>query len=202
MKLIEMRMNPILNTNIYPVHLNMEHAYVYIHEAYTVLEKSLKEHNQTKINIYSRGSSGTILTSMLWMKLMKNTNITAVAFHYIRKQHEDCHAIHGIRSNLVLHGDDVANIILDDFMSSGETILNIIKESCCKHFHYLILSFCEGYMINLLNDRNIKLDYIITRNGHVQEFEDTEVSPTGLNQYEGVIEYEYTEAELRELNEV
>ena len=105
------------DTFIYPVGKHINLAILFID---SMLPHLLKEIGDKHINLFVRGSSGAILGALLAKSVKNPTTI-----YYIKKDGEDRH---GGDPGLFTEIKDGVNIILDDFISSGNTINSIYKK--------------------------------------------------------------------------
>lgn len=104
----------------YPVGSNMNGAINYVKEVFRVSIKnklSFLEAN-TPINLWCRGSSGAILAA-LFCSIVTPFNPNVLIIH-IKKKGESSH------TNYVRRHKKATNIIIDDFMDSGDTIRQIV----------------------------------------------------------------------------
>jgi orotate phosphoribosyltransferase-like protein len=79
--------------------------------------KTLKHPPHVKLNLWCRGSSGSILATLFALYCSEYTSRVV----YIRKDGEDNH--HG---SAVLYDGNALNIIIDDFVCTGDTINAIV----------------------------------------------------------------------------
>ena len=101
------------NTKIhYPVGDNMSYAYNYIDKVAEILLPRLNFNE--RVTLWVRGSSGAILGALLAQKIGLNCII-----NHIKKSGENSHTDNCFSTRPGIH------IILDDFVSSGETIESI-----------------------------------------------------------------------------
>lgn len=125
----------------YPVGTNMKNA-MELAKCYAI---HLAEDIQSKdynpyigLNIWVRGSSGAILGALTASILQNSFAHAKVVICHIKKPNEYSHYDGTDESSLGL------NIILDDFMSTGETVKAIYKAVCSKMsnptIHYLCVS--------------------------------------------------------------
>lgn len=140
----------------YPIGSNMLNA-IEIADGYSrVLIKHLKESYDVsilKLNLWVRGSSGAILGAMVAKDLTQVVGNNVMICH-IKKDNENAH-----RRSPYYHNRDtyvgclVLDIIVDDFMSTGETIEAIymgMRHIMCNIkpvIHYMCL--VSGYDDNL-----------------------------------------------------
>lgn len=97
----------------YPVGSSPELAVKFIEKVVPIVKDIIKEDD---VNIWVRGSSGTILGTLLMAGLCETNNVTIT---HIKKVGEDSHCGGGI-SDYRCEGR--INILIDDLISSGETI--------------------------------------------------------------------------------
>ena len=107
------------NTMGYPVGLNMKDAVDYINKVGEVI--NLPCSKSTEIAIWCRGSSGAILASLLLVKLTGGLGYSSVYIYHVKKPGESSHNIKHVC-------DSEYHIVIDDFISSGETIRAIAME--------------------------------------------------------------------------
>lgn len=106
----------------YPVGDNITENIPRIREMIEVF-KTIEYFHNKNLNIICRGSSGAIIAGIFATSLTNRLKIV-----HVKKQHEDSHC------NSYIHNDkNWANIIVDDFICSGETVNElgkfIVKES-------------------------------------------------------------------------
>lgn len=121
--------------SIYPVGENVQVAMDYIYEVTPHIKKLVGNH---PINIWCSGSSGAILAAFLVKNLDNNCNIC-----HVKKTGETAH--HGNSFyNCANDREKRVNIILDDFMRSGETIERIYSKAkeYIPTIDILVLSNC------------------------------------------------------------
>lgn len=121
----------------YPVGYHIQDAVNFINNVtQVIMEMSKKKQFPLKnIDIWVRGSSGAILGGLLCQKLLAigYENLSVI---HIKKEGEDSHA------NNILATDGKYNIVIDDFVASGETMNEIAKETgkYVKYIDLLIIS--------------------------------------------------------------
>lgn len=123
-------------SNFYPVGECISQASSFIDEVSKILKPLIK--GKERIDIYCTGSSGAILSGLLFNKIKRNK---LIEIRHIKKEGENSHA-----TNNFYFAKDKVNIILDDFVATGETFQRIIKT-------------IENY-----NGNKIMFDYCITSN--------------------------------------
>lgn len=115
----------------YPVGCDVKAAHDFILEVNTKLSELLK--SEDTVNIWCRGSSGSILATILSL----NIKVKECRICYVRKGNETQH------SSRVYPLDEAINIVVDDFISSGETVRAIIDAMDKRPVDYLIVSLGE-----------------------------------------------------------
>lgn len=149
---------PYVNSGlIYPIGDNMSEALIYIKNIAKKF-KSLKISKGKILNIFCRGSSGAILAA-LFVSLVPNK----VKIIHIKKEGESSH---GTSTPFYFSRNDGLNIILDDFIDSGNTMNAIYKEfikyDCGKDIDFLIVE--NGTSSNLRKLKFKPLNLITCRN--------------------------------------
>ena len=118
----------------YPVGLYVNEATVYIDKVFMILDKNKIKFNsrENTINVWCRGSSGAILAALFVQRIPE----ARAKIIHIKKKGEDSHDyLQDHRSQ----PEDI-DIVIDDFMSSGETLTHIWNDSKIKKVDFLILS--------------------------------------------------------------
>ncbi len=127
----------------YPVGLYPDDAMKFINLVVPKLNSVIKPTD--KLNLWVRGSSGAILASFLCSKIQNNCKIM-----YIRKPGEFSHSIYPVR-DLSYN----VNIIIDDFICSGETVNTIYKEMSNYNLKQVDIFIIDSY-----TNKEWKLDFI------------------------------------------
>lgn len=120
----------------YPTGRYIEEAIAFIKNLSETI-KDLDDFNNKSIKIWCRGSSGAMLASMLSIVLMENN--CKVFICYVRKDEERSHGYNSFCTNELYN----LNIIIDDFIASGETICDIaskMRDAIILHIDYIIVS--------------------------------------------------------------
>ena len=104
------------DTMVYEVGRNITNNLPVIAEMANAIKKA---YPRKKIVLWCRGSSGTIIASVIAAKLGKK--VTAIA--YVRKENEDRHGVGVLYSS---NDGKAINVIVDDFIETGKTINAII----------------------------------------------------------------------------
>lgn len=120
--------------DFYPVG---EHVGYWIKFIDLITIKLLEIIGDKRVNIWCSGSSGAILAALL-AKSVKNT----VLICHVKKEGEDSH--HGNIFNK--YHKDGFNVILDDFMRSGETINRIYRNMILATPHVIVIANCMQLM--------------------------------------------------------
>ena len=119
----------------YPVGTHMQQAIAFIQNVMTVI-KSIGNFPKSNIAIWCRGSSGAILAGLLSSEFYK-LGMSEILVHHVKKDGEDSHNSNGSFYT------QRHNIIIDDFIASGETvnqIAYIMGMNSVKTIDYLIVS--------------------------------------------------------------
>lgn len=106
------------NKELYPVGEHLDNVIIYIENISAELEKIL-DHTKC-LNIWCRGSSGAILAALLASRFIYHSP----RILHVKKEGEEAHSTNG-SFNHHTSFNHVINIIIDDFVSSGETIRKI-----------------------------------------------------------------------------
>jgi len=128
-------MNIIPFTNrcrpVYPIGENVVDAMDYINQVTPFIKNIVKNH---PVNIWCSGSSGAILSAFL----VKNIDNQCIICH-VKKSGESAH--HGNSFDRIRDRAAI-NIILDDFMRTGETIERIWNQAShyCNSINILVLT--------------------------------------------------------------
>lgn len=106
----------------YPVGYYIQDATCFIGNAVKVIMEMVqkKQFPYQDIDIWVRGSSGAILGGLLTQRLL-TIGFTNISVIHIKKEGEDSHTENVFRTN------GKYNIIIDDFIASGETMNEIAK---------------------------------------------------------------------------
>lgn len=128
----------------YPVGHYINQANNYINIVYNKLKDLVKDY---PINIWCRGSSGAILSTLLANKFPDNN---CLIFH-VKKEGEQSH--HG--NYFVKAQRSAINIIIDDFIASGDTINEIFNHAKphINSINFLIVSSIsknENWFVNFV----------------------------------------------------
>ena len=116
-----------LRTMDYPVGPNIKVNLPIINNMYRYIKEKFPEGT---ITIWCRGSSGAIIAGIISSKLKGRARVA-----YVSKPNEKRH------DKLSAHMYSTGyNIIVDDFVCTGETINKIINESTITQFDLLIIS--------------------------------------------------------------
>lgn len=123
---------------LYPVTKYIVEAVDYINNISPILIKDIKESNKLFVNIWVRGSSGAFLAGLLAPYLIKEK----IEFNicHVKKPGEKSHGPYIDHFEV----DKSYNVILDDFMESGDTINSIfdkMKFYNCHIIDSLILDY-------------------------------------------------------------
>lgn len=117
---------------IYPVGKRMDLVITYIEEIIATFKRNhinLDKYANV-IYIWCRGSSGAILAGMLAYTFKK----APVIINHVKKEGERSHSYNSLESS-----KGGIDIVIDDFMDTGETIFRIWRDSGIKKIDYLIL---------------------------------------------------------------
>ena len=116
----------------YPIGTHMTHNLPVIKN----LAKAFnKEKCKDKINVFCMGSSGAIMAA-IFASIVKNVTII-----HIKKDGEKSHLGYNDVTRFVGNGE--TNIIIDDFINSGNTVNTIYRKITPKiEIDYLVLGFC------------------------------------------------------------
>ena len=119
MKLHIIKDQTIIN---YPVGYYIQDAVFFVDKVIKVLMEMAekKELPLGNIDIWVRGSSGAILGGLLTQRLL-TIGFTNISVIHIKKEGEDSHTENVFRTN------GKYNVIIDDFIASGETMNEIAK---------------------------------------------------------------------------
>jgi hypothetical protein len=153
MKLLDLPIQRIY----YPVGEYMDESINYIDEVVKLLINS-KHHKRADINIFCMGSSGAILSSLLYSKIHTYCNIINII--HIKKSGETSHC-----GRIREYNPKYTNIIIDDFTESGNTLKQIIAAIFSFPYNttidYLIMSDIDGNTFPIVQKLNPK--YVINR---------------------------------------
>lgn len=108
----------------YPIGNNINQIIFYIKEVMTCIIDNEIFNNVHYINIWCTGSSGAILSALLAEKITTNYPQIDVTIQHVKKKGEDSHNSGNIRH---FANDVMYNIVIDDFVSSGDTLQRIQK---------------------------------------------------------------------------
>ena len=108
----------------YPVGSNIEAA----DSLATAMVKAIESFYKTPINLICQGSSGAILAALVGSKL-KNMN----KIIHIKKEGESSHC----NGDVEFISSKDTNIIIDDFISSGDTVNRLYEQFKKKYDHVL-----------------------------------------------------------------
>lgn len=135
----------------YPVGTEPQLAVKFIQEVVPIVKDIIKEDD---VNIWVRGSSGTILGTLLMAGLCETNSVTIT---HIKKVGEDSHCGGGI-SDYRCEGR--INILIDDLISSGETVEAIWDKAqvYINNIDIVILNNPTNYEFS-----TFKPEYLITR---------------------------------------
>ena len=118
---------------VYPTGANVSSMVVYIENIVTTFKKHKinLDKKSNVICIWCRGSSGAMLAAMFAYTFKRAT----VRINHVKKQGEHSH-----NSSINISPPNCIDIIIDDFMDTGETIFRIWHDSPIKKIDYLILN--------------------------------------------------------------
>ena len=118
---------------VYPIGSNVSSMVVYIENIVTTFKKHKinLDKKSNVICIWCRGSSGAMLAGMFAYTFKEAT----VRIKYVKKEGERSH-----NSYISAFPSNSIDIIIDDFMDTGETIFRIWYDSPIKKIDYLILN--------------------------------------------------------------
>ena len=124
----------------YPVGSNMQRVKALVNE-YRIGFRKLKLPAGTSINLWCRGSSGAILSALfaVWFPQFD------IAICHIKKPGENSH------SDYPEYSAKALNVIIDDFVSSGETInaiINAVYQRDLKPDVLVMLGASKGTVFN------------------------------------------------------
>lgn len=133
----------------YPVGQDMRTA-IHIAMKIAATFNTIEEYKDKRINVWCRGSSGMILGSLFVSNLMNNERVVLCHVKKLgEKSHGEgtnCHT-QSIYYNTLSEGPFI-NVVIDDFISSGETIEQIqhlmINESN-RNMDVVCLSDCSNH---------------------------------------------------------
>lgn len=137
----------------YPVGENMDEATEYINEVAKILINN-KYCPRTNINIFCMGSSGTILSSLLYSKLITYCNYITII--HIKKEGETSHS-----PRIREFDKSRTNIIIDDFTETGSTLKRIITAIGRISIDYVIMSDIDSDTFHIVQD--LKPNYVLSR---------------------------------------
>lgn len=106
----------------YPVGANLFQASSYINIVYNRIKDLIPK--DKLINVWARGSSGSILGTLLIGKMMDNGISENIKLAYVRKPSE---TEHRSSPSSFYYSPEVFNIVIDDFIASGRTIKSIFE---------------------------------------------------------------------------
>lgn len=105
----------------YPVGENMKYNMpIILRMAKLVIDEYKDDPETLGLNIWCRGSSGAIIATVITNEFMRTGK--GVKICHIKKQGEASH------TNYPAHNSYYKNIMVDDFIASGETVTAIYKE--------------------------------------------------------------------------
>lgn len=122
-----------------------------------IMATQISQHFGKNLRLICMGSSGSIFATMITMLLPNHE----IEIYYVKKQGEHSHgsSVEYIRN---VGDESIENIIVDDFISSGETIRVLYHEFKKSHdlkIHGLIVS---GYLNPNYNQfRNMEIETLI-----------------------------------------
>ena len=132
-----------LNTPLelsYPMAANIEANYKNASELATIFyRKYLRKMRKKQINLICRGSSGSIMATIFYTVIKSISPKKNVKIIYVRKDKDDSH---GCKADGFRHWNDVVQIFVDDFISSGETF-----EACLKDLKKINSQFSFDYAV-------------------------------------------------------
>ena len=108
----------------YPVGININQIIFYIKEVMKCIIDNEVFKNVHYINIWCTGSSGAILSALLAEKITFHYSSITVRIYHIKKEGEHSH--NGNFEKLFID-NDMYNIVIDDFVSTGDTLQRIQK---------------------------------------------------------------------------
>jgi orotate phosphoribosyltransferase len=109
---------------------------IYINRNNTILDielmiKNIKKYIDTtetnEITLIGTGSSGAILCGIIAWELNKEKKYKT-RISYIKKDNEKAHYPHGSKSDINVEKKERKLIFIDDFISTGQTLLNVLVE--------------------------------------------------------------------------
>lgn len=106
----------------YPIGKNINQIIFYIKEVMKCIIDNEIFNNVHYINIWCTGSSGAILSALLAEKITTNYPRINVTIQHVKKKDEDSHNSGNIRH---FADDAMYNIIIDDFVATGDTLKRI-----------------------------------------------------------------------------
>jgi orotate phosphoribosyltransferase-like protein len=127
----------------------------HIRDNYPIIQDMAKQINavagRKSINLFCQGSSGAIIAGIITSLLPKRN----IIIYHIKKEKEDSHndvINHEVRQNAF-------NVIVDDFVATGETINRVYSIAIRKvdNIHCL----CVSGEVSERNIEDMKLDYLI-----------------------------------------
>lgn len=110
----------------YPVGSNITNAINLAKNAAIIFNKMKEYNSKQPINIWCRGSSGAILAALFALYIKKKRDVYIC---HVKKEGESSHITQPCPAS------NAINIIIDDFISSGETI-RAIKKKMESNSHY------------------------------------------------------------------
>lgn len=112
----------------------------------------------SNINVYCRGSSGAILAALFVSFLGNNKPITIV---HVKKPGEQSHAY-----STPNNSSSYINIIIDDFIETGNTVNEIYK--CVTNGKVDIFIIQSSNILNVMKMVNFIPDFVITDNYQIK----------------------------------
>lgn len=108
----------------YPVGLYVDQAFGFIENLHTTIKANNIFKKNSDIFIWCRGSSGSILASMLTQKLISNGYNIHIC--YVRKDNENSHSPSSYGWFIDCH-ENACHMIIDDIVETGHTLREILQ---------------------------------------------------------------------------
>ena len=130
---------------IYPVQRHMMYITTVIDYIYNILKDKGLIENQL-INIWCKGTSGDVMAALLINKIYQDSDSSCqeILMCKVYKEHENHHLV-----NEIVYYPDGINIVIDDLVDTGKTILDIIKEIEKRELQLDVLCLGDAYSIRL-----------------------------------------------------
>jgi orotate phosphoribosyltransferase-like protein len=137
----------ILEDIRYPIGRNMHNSMIIIEQMAEEIDKI----SPKRINLICMGSSGAIMAGII-SGILKHKIIN---IYHVKKDGERSHQSEDLYINKASF-----NVIIDDFISTGNTIREICKKTKLNRFNCL----CVSGEVNAINIDFVSFDYVICKN--------------------------------------